>query len=754
MKKVRLGLLSVLIAGVLQIGPQWPATQTDAYAENDSSSPIMEERSYMLAPGVSHSSKKLNLYDSLQSLHVMEIDTNNSSIDLKAISLRNEVYGTESVSDMLQEQEAMGHPVAAAVNGDFFSVVGVPSGLQISDGEIITSPGTIKTLFMVLPNGRVKLEHSVSMNATISEPGGVSLDLDMINRSQVPTHTNHAFLFNSRFGESTRAPAGGVEVVIEAKNHDGQLKAGQRLIGSVVSIGPANNGELMPGQLILSATGAKAEWVRQNLAVGDTVHMDVSFDKGVNDAVQVISGNSTLGKVLLLDGEIPADILDPADSLNTSREPRTMLGTKDGKLFIVVVDGRQPGHSEGLTLAEGAKYLQSLGADQAINMDGGGSSTYYARQPGDEQPTLLNRPSDGPERTVANSIMVMPKQSDKKLESIVIQPEAPILAAPGSKVKLEAKGLDRDYNPVPIDEWEWSVSGPSQIDSQGWLTAGPTPTTGTVAVTARSGSISASAEVTVTDQIDRIKLTPRDFVLENGASIRMTASAYAADGRRIALSNDRIDWSADPSIGTIDQEGVFTASASGNSSGTITGKYGAFTFQAVVKIGVSPVIESFESGAGIQASEVRTVPGSTTVALVGVPEPVRFGQYAAKFTTDFTGTPGISGAYIQFLDDRGQPGRLVPGKPERLGVWVYGDKTMHQLRLGITDGNQANKLWNFTTIGGLNWSGWRYVELPVPEDTVFPIKIRNIALEERNASNKASSTLYFDNFTAVYAPEE
>ncbi|MFK7694415.1 phosphodiester glycosidase family protein [Paenibacillus sp. HJGM_3] len=753
MKKIGLGFLSLLIAGVLLGGPQWLAPQTAAFADNDSSSQVIEEQSYMLAPGVSHSSKKLNLYDSLQSLQVLEIDTQNPNIDLKVLSLHNEVFGRESVGDMLQEQEAMGHPVAAAVNGDFFTAVGVPSGLQISDGEIIISPSTIKTLLMVLPNGRVKLEHSVTMNATISKPGGESLVLDSINRSQAAAHTNHAFLFNSRFGESTNVPAGGVEVVIEGKNHDGQLKAGRRLVGSVVSIRPANNSELLPDQLILSATGEKAEWVRQNLAVGETVHMDVSFDKGVNDAVQVISGNSTLGKVLLLDGEIPAEILDPADSLNTSREPRTMLGTKDGKLFIVVVDGRQPGHSNGLTLAEGAKYLKSLGADQAINLDGGGSSTYYARQPGDELPTLLNRPSDGIERTVANSIMVLPKKSDKKLENIVIRPEAPILAAPGSKVKLEAKGLDRYYNPVPIDELEWSVAGPSgQIDSQGYLTAGPT--TGTVAVTARSGKISASAEVTVTDQIDRIKLTPRDFVLENGASMKMTASAYAADGRRIALSNDQIDWSADPSIGTINEEGVFTAAASGNSSGTITGKYGTFTFQAVVQIGVSPVIESFESGARITASEVRTVPGSTTVTLVGPPAPVRFGQYAAKFTTDFTGTTGTSGAYINFLDDRGQLGRPVPGKPERLGVWVYGDKTMHHLRLGITDGNKANKLWNFTAIGGLNWSGWRYVELQVPVGTVFPIKIRNIALEESSVGNKTSSTLYFDNFTAVYTPKE
>lgn len=750
MKKIGWRFLSLLIAGFLLVAPQQLEPPTAAYADTDSSGTVLEEQSYMLAPGVSHSSKKLNLYDSLQSLQVLEFDAKNPNVELKSVSWHNEVYGTETVNDMLQEQAALGNRVVAAVNGDFFSSSGVPSGLQISDGEIITSPKTIKTLLMVLPSGRVKLEQSVTMTAAISKPAGETLQLDAINRSQVATHTNHAFLFSPRFGESTRVPTGGVEVVIEARNHGGLLRAGQRLVGSVVSIVDANNSELEQNQLIVSATGSKADWVRQNLAAGDTVFIDVSFDKGVNDAVQVISGNSTLGKVLLQDGEIPADILDPSDSLNTSREPRTMLGANDDKLFVVVVDGRRPGHSEGLTLAEGAMYLRSLGADQAINLDGGGSSTYYARQPGDESPTLLNRPSDGVERAVANSLMVMTKAPINPLDRIVIRSEAPMVA-PGSRVKLEAKGLDRHFNPVPIDHLQWSVSPQTgQIDHDGYFTAGPT--TGTVLVTARSGNVSASAEIIVTDQIDEIKLTPRDFVLENGASMQMTAYAYAADGRRIGLSMDQIEWSADAAVGAIDSQGVFTAAGSGNSEGIITGKYGTFAFQALVKIGISPVIENFEAGARIAASEVRTVPGSTTVTLVGPPEPVRFGQSAAKLTTDFTGTSGTSAAYIQLLNDNGQPGRLVPGKPERLGVWVYGDRTMHHLRLGITDGNNANKLWNFTSVGGLNWSGWRYVELVVPADTVFPIKIRNIALEERNA-NKASSTLYFDQFTAVYTPK-
>jgi hypothetical protein len=84
-------------------------------------------------------------------------------------------------------------------------------------------------------------------------------------------------------------------------------------------------------------------------------------------------------------------------------QPRTGVGvTADGRILLVVVDGRQPRWSAGPTHVEFARILQDLGAVTALNLDGGGSSTMVVE---DE---LVNRPSDGHERAISNAILILP----------------------------------------------------------------------------------------------------------------------------------------------------------------------------------------------------------------------------------------------------------------------------------------------------------------------------------------------------------
>lgn len=85
-------------------------------------------------------------------------------------------------------------------------------------------------------------------------------------------------------------------------------------------------------------------------------------------------------------------------------DPRSAIGyTADGKLILMVVDGRSSGR--GATLPDMAKLMLDLGAVEAINLDGGGSSTMVVNN------TLINRPSDGTERRVATAILLMPKST-------------------------------------------------------------------------------------------------------------------------------------------------------------------------------------------------------------------------------------------------------------------------------------------------------------------------------------------------------
>jgi hypothetical protein len=124
---------------------------------------------------------------------------------------------------------------------------------------------------------------------------------------------------------------------------------------------------------------------RVDRAGGDGVTMAVS---GFPD---LIDGGSRVGDLALSD--LP--------SFAARRHPRTAVAYDDaaGRLWLVVVDGRQAPRSAGMTLPELTTLLEALGVTEALNLDGGGSSVMVVRG------TALNRPSDAEgERAVVNAL--------------------------------------------------------------------------------------------------------------------------------------------------------------------------------------------------------------------------------------------------------------------------------------------------------------------------------------------------------------
>jgi len=130
--------------------------------------------------------------------------------------------------------------------------------------------------------------------------------------------------------------------------------------------------------------------------------------------------------VVLKDGEVP----EQDHKLFKTRHPRTGAGlTKDGKtMFLVAVDGRQPGWSWGLRTWQLGKMMKSLGAWNAINLDGGQSTTMVVPSEGG----VVNKPcyKKGPERRVPNHLGIVRRETKgesaaliQKLDRIV----APVL---------------------------------------------------------------------------------------------------------------------------------------------------------------------------------------------------------------------------------------------------------------------------------------------------------------------------------------
>lgn len=165
-----------------------------------------------------------------------------------------------------------------------------------------------------------------------------------------------------------------------------------------------------------------------------------------------------------------------------------------------------------------------------------------------------------------------------------------------------------------------------------------------------------------------------------------------------------------------------------------------------VTYGASEVIEEFENLNLIAASAVRA---RAELGLVSRPETIFYGLHAVKLAYDFTGTTGTSAAYINFKDPDGSAGRTLPGKPNNLGLWVYGDGGNHWLRAQV-EAAGAKTTIDFTGTSGLSWNGWKYVTVKLPASPNHPIKLHQIYVAELKDTNKNSGALYFDRLTAQY----
>ncbi|MBQ8387895.1 MAG: phosphodiester glycosidase family protein [Clostridia bacterium] len=127
------------------------------------------------------------------------------------------------------------------------------------------------------------------------------------------------------------------------------------------------------------------------------IERSANYEKYEGNLITAVGG---IG--ILLRNDAPLDI----SSSNTTRAPRTVVGIKpDGTVVLCVVDGRQPELSNGATLADMAELMASLGCRDAINLDGGGSSTFVLCEDG--KIDVKNSPSDGTPRPVANGLMVI-----------------------------------------------------------------------------------------------------------------------------------------------------------------------------------------------------------------------------------------------------------------------------------------------------------------------------------------------------------
>lgn len=272
------------------------------------------------------------------------------------------------------------HRALLAVNGGFFAYDGAAVGAMLVNGEWIRLPWGGRTAIGFRPDGSAKVGNlHVVAEVQFGGPGGASLPVRELNGWP---DGNRITALTTRFGPSYKLKAGEMALVVK----DGKVMA--RPGGGYAPI--------YAGGFTLVGGGAARPYL-EKIQRGEKAQLKVSAPgwEGVTTALGGGPGLVENGQVRVTRENFRADV-------RVGRGPRTAIGIdKNGGYIILVVDGRQGYYSTGLTLTELAYTMQKFGAVDAINLDGGGSTAMVVRN------RLINRPSDGFERSVSNALMVM-----------------------------------------------------------------------------------------------------------------------------------------------------------------------------------------------------------------------------------------------------------------------------------------------------------------------------------------------------------
>lgn len=350
-------------------------------------------------------------------VHVLTIDRTALRGRLTGVLSNRRIQGREQVSVMARRARAV-----AGVNGTYFSASGDPVGVLAIDGRLLSEPvdgrsglivpldpaaaarvATLSFAGTVTSGGRERLVDGVERaRGSIPACGGRGGDEPTERPNAVLTCTDRSELvvLSPRYGPST-GTSGGVEAVVRS--------------GVVEAVESGGGAAIPEDALVLSGSGDAARFLRAVAPVGSRpdIRLRLFGDRAelplADQALVVGVGPRLLsrGRVAVrawAEGFAPLEAPRFFGSFVASRNPRTLAGVRrDGRILLVTIDGRRPGWSAGATLPEAARVMRSLGARDALNLDGGGSTTMSVRG------EVVNVPSDpAGKRPVSNGLFVVP----------------------------------------------------------------------------------------------------------------------------------------------------------------------------------------------------------------------------------------------------------------------------------------------------------------------------------------------------------
>lgn len=599
-------------------------------------------------------------------VYVLHVDLTNPFVRIDTL-IGTDNRSFEKASPVLSLAGKAG--AVAAINGDFFHLTEGkhPLGFTARDGEVLTSPmlwGDFNAFALTRELSPFIGHFSFTGEVRVTPPGGngdpVSFSLSGINKPRysalvegkaVVSDTNRLQIYNRIWGPVSRGAQadlpGWTEVVVE----EGSVRE-VRVDQPPVEI-PADG-------LILCGHGDAARFLQENCLPGAQVSVDYAITP-LGGEIQTAIGGKDL---LVVDGWTAPSF---SKELEGKFARSAVAYSRDGKhLYLVAVQGGNG--SRGMRLGELASFLvERLGAWNAINLDGGGSTTMVARPLGETNLALVNTPAQGTQRSVPTALGVFSTAPAGKLSGLVVKGPSEVLA--GLDYSYTVSGYDQYYNPFPVDEGSvaWRVTKGSGSIAGGKLRADQG---GTLVIEASYQGVKEEFEVRVlgASDLQDLDVQPGLVNVDPGETVTLKVRVLGKDGRSWDIPGDRIRWEIAGVTGTIDN-GLFTAGTE-DAAGLIRAHFQGLTAEVPVTVGTPVPVDVRNHWALPQVREllergvVRGYPDGT----FRPDQMVTRGEFVTMLSSALDWTaPGVE---LPFKDEI--PGWVLPGLQAAYSQGVVG----------------------------------------------------------------------------------
>lgn len=605
-----------------------------------------------VAPGVAYGDYQLETASGPLAVHVVAVQAHHSDVRIGSVVSDDALVSHgETVGSMARRTRAV-----AGINGDFFDIGNTnrPVNMVVRDGALLQLPYK-RFVLAITRDGDARIaEFNFTGNVVIGDRtmpldgldempqpnGGISLVTPLYGR--VPPHDDITM--------AALEPLGGVPPLTRYRVTRVVDNLSPQPPGYYLAIGPSDYGIVGVPQSgdVIAATG------------------DLS-PLGLNSIAAAVGG----GALILHDGEWYDDLDAPYRTENSKRMPCSGAAiAPDGRLFLVEVDGRQADLSVGVTRREFAALMRSLGATEGLLLDGGGSSTLVVRRLGDSVADVVNSPSDGRERPVADGIFVYSTAPAGPATRLVARPSI-LRAVDGAAIPLRVAAVDANYHVTATASAVRSSVEPPRL---GFVRDGTfvalRPGSGQLVL--RAGGVSGSVPIEVAATPTRSKIVPAEPNVDPNATIALRAQAYDAHGYPLALP-PMLRWIS--SAGAIDAGGRFRA---GSHDATVAVRIGGTTATTRVTVGSHDVTLPFAEHASFLTARrggsgsVQRDPGCRSC--VRLSYAFGNGERAAYAVSDLALPGGTIGVAFDVEDD-GSDARLRVAVRNEIGEDVLVDAT-------------------------------------------------------------------------------